>query len=101
MKKIAPPRDKYFLRSLHQEIDLYDRKIAYLEKYVAFATPADRKAAEDKMVEKRASLERTARELAAAGVEFKETELPRSFRAQLDHTKHEGAAGLVPAPAQH
>lgn len=28
MAKLAPPRDKYFLRSLHQEIDFYDRKIA-------------------------------------------------------------------------
>ena len=30
------PHDKYFLRSLHQEIDLYDRKLAYLEKYGTF-----------------------------------------------------------------
>ena len=33
MKKAAAPRDKYFLRSLHQEIDLYDRKLADLQKF--------------------------------------------------------------------
>lgn len=81
MKKQAPPRDKYFLRSLHQEIDLYDRKLAYLNKHVVFATPEDRKEAEEKMLGKRATLEKTAKELAAAGVEFNEADLPRSFRA--------------------
>jgi hypothetical protein len=80
MAKLAPPRDKYFLRSLHQEIDFYDRKIADMEKYVAFPTPEDRQGAKDKLITKRASLEKTAKELAASGVEFKEAELPRSFR---------------------
>ena len=41
MKKEVPqkkevPHDKYFLKSLHQEIDLYDRKLAYLEKFAQF-----------------------------------------------------------------
>ena len=40
MKKQVP-HDKYFLRSLHQEIDLYDRKLAYLDKYVRFPTPTE------------------------------------------------------------
>jgi len=82
MTKAAPPRDKYFLRSLHQEIDFYDRKLAYVDKFVEFASDSDRKEAEDKLVAKRAALEKVARELAASGVEFSETELPRSFRAQ-------------------
>jgi len=82
MAKVAPPTDKYFLRSLHQEIDLYDRKIAYLGKYVDFANPADREEAQGKLVQKRAALEKTARELASAGVEFSEADLPRSFRVQ-------------------
>ena len=80
MAKLAPPRDKYFLRSLHQEIDFYDRKIADVEKYVVFPTPEDRQGAKDKLIAKRASLEKTAKELAASGVEFNEAELPRSFR---------------------
>ena len=80
MKKQVP-HDKYFLRSLHQEIDLYDRKIAYLEKYVQFESTADRKEAENKLLAKRATLAETARQLVAEGVEFTRADLPRSFRA--------------------
>ena len=80
MKKEVP-HDKYFLRSLHQEIDFFDRKLAYLEKYAEFASVADRKEAENKLITKRASLAETAKELAAEGVEFNLSELPRSFRA--------------------
>lgn len=90
MSKVAPPTDKYFLRSLHQEIDFYDRKIAYLEKYATFDSASDRKAEEGKLLQKRASLEKTARELAAAGVEFSEADLPRSFRASAEHPAHDG-----------
>lgn len=80
MKKPDPPHDKYFLRDLHQEIDLYDRKLAYLNKYVEFASPADREEAQERLLAKRAPLEKTARELAASGVEFEDKYLPRSFR---------------------
>ena len=79
MKKPIP-HDKYFLRSLHQEIDLYDRKLAYLEKFVRFGSTADRQEAEKKLLAKRASLAATAKQLVADGVEYKPTELPRSFR---------------------
>ncbi len=82
MKKSSSRHDKYFLRDLHQEIDLYDRKLAYLSKYEDFATPADREQAQEKMLAKRAPLEKTARELAASGVEFDVNDLPRSFRAE-------------------
>lgn len=81
MKKAAAPRDKYFLRELHQEIDLYDRKLAYLENFVEFASPADREEAEKKLLAKRAPLEKNARDLVASGVEYDEKDLPRSFRA--------------------
>ena len=76
------PRDKYFLRSIHQEIDFYDRKLAYLHKYETFASPADREDAEKKMLTKRAALAETARKLVADGVEFSPAELPRSFRSE-------------------
>ncbi len=89
MKKPAPRRDKYFLRDLHHEIDLYDRKLAYLDKFVAFASPADRKEAEKGLMAKRAPLERVALELAASGVEYEEEDLPRSFRAM--NLEHDGA----------
>lgn len=91
MTKPEPPRDKYFLRSLHQEIDFYDRKLAYLGKYVDFATPADKKEAEKGLLTKRAALEKTARQLAASGVEYKDAELPRSFRAGPEPAVGEGA----------
>jgi hypothetical protein len=84
MTKPAPRRDKYFLRDLHQEIDLYDRKLAYLDKYVDFASTADRDEAAKKLLAKRSPLEKAARELAASGVEFSSDELPRSFRPQDD-----------------
>jgi len=84
MKQQAPPRDKYFLRSLHNEIDLYDRKLAYLANYVVFASPADREEAEKKVLAKRAPLAATARKLAAEGIEFNPAELPRSFRVAED-----------------
>jgi hypothetical protein len=80
MKKEVP-RDKYFLRSLHQEIDLYDRKLAYLENYAQFASMADREGSERKLLAKRASLAETAKQLVADGVEFNPADLPRSFRA--------------------
>ena len=88
MKKTALPRDKYFLRDLHQEIALYDRKIAYLDKYVAFASSQDREEAANKLIAKRAPLEKTARELAASGVEYREEELPQSFR-QVFEREHQ------------
>ena len=90
MKKNVTPHDKYFLRSVHQEIDLYDRKLAHLRNHEAFASSADRDEAESKLITKRAALEKTARDLAAKGVEFSEADLPRSFgyqvNAEQDHT---------------
>lgn len=87
MKKPAPKRDKYFLRDLHQEIDLYDRKLAYLDNYVEFASPAEREEAQKGLLAKRAPLEKTALELVASGVEYEEKDLPRSLRTMyLEHS---------------
>jgi len=80
VKKPAAHRDKYFLRDLHQEIDLYDRKLAYLDKFAAFSSPEDREVAEKALLAKRAPLEKAALELAASGIEFDAKDLPRSFR---------------------
>ncbi len=83
MKKPVP-HDKYFLRSLHQEIDLYDRKLVYLDKFEQFASIADRKEAEGKLLSKRLTLAETAKQLVADGVEFSPADLPRSFRTSAD-----------------
>ena len=80
MKKPGLRRDRYFLRDLHQEIDFYDRKLAYLDNYGEFASPGEREEAAKKLLAKRAPLEKTARDLAASGVEFDYKDLPRSFR---------------------
>ena len=73
---------KYHLKTLHADIDLYDRRLAHLLKYEVFATEAARVAAARKITLKRDPLAVTAKRLAAEGVEFKESELPRSFRPE-------------------
>lgn len=75
-------QDKYYLRDLHREIDLYDRKLIHLEKHEVFDTEVLREAAVKKMATKRDALAATAKSLAAAGIEFHESELPRSFRPE-------------------
>ena len=76
----APAHTKYFLKTLHEEIDLFDRKLAHMLKYEAFATDAARKSSASKMQAKRELLAKTARQLASEGIEFKTSDLPRSFR---------------------
>ena len=73
---------KYQLKTLHADIDLFDRRLAHLLKYEVFATEAARAAASRKITLKRDALVITAKRLAAEGVEYKESELPRSFRPE-------------------
>ena len=87
--KPSPRHDKYFLRDLHQEIDFYDRKLAYLDTFAEFASPGEREEAEKGLRAKRNPLEKTALGLVASGIEYEEKDLPRSFRA-LD-LKHDNA----------
>jgi hypothetical protein len=75
-------QDKYYLRDLHREIDLYDRKLIHLQKHEVFATETLREAAVKKMATKRETLVATAKSLAASGIEYHESELPRSFRPE-------------------
>ncbi|MGI4758416.1 MAG: hypothetical protein ACRYGF_16390 [Janthinobacterium lividum] len=93
-------QDKYFLRDLHREIDLYDRKLIHLLKHEAFATDALRDAATRKLATKRESLAATARTLAASGIEFQQHELPRSFRPEGSAELTAGAADTEASPAQ-
>ena len=85
-------RDKYYLRSLHEEIALFDRKLAHLLKFDTFASGKERDTAAGKLSTKREQLVRTARQLAEEGVEFKPAELPHSLRAGEPH-----AADLISA----
>lgn len=71
---------KYYLKSVHAEIDLFDRRLAHLLKYDVFESEAARAAAVRKLALKREPLVKTAKRLVADGVEYKESDLPRSFR---------------------
>jgi hypothetical protein len=73
---------KYFLKSVHAEIDLFDRRLAHLMKYDVFESEAARAAAARKLTLKREPLVKTAKRLVADGVEYKESDLPRSFRPE-------------------
>lgn len=75
-------QDKYYLRDILREIDLYDRKLLHLLKHESFATDALRDAAVRKLTLKRDALAETARTLVASGMEYAESELPRSFRPE-------------------
>lgn len=77
---VVHPRDKYHLRSLHEQIGLFDRKLAHLLKYDTFATDKERDSAAGKLATKRETLVRAAKQLAEEGVEFKISELPPSLR---------------------
>jgi hypothetical protein len=92
MQKPVKAQDKYYLKSLHEEIDLYDRKLAHMAKYEPFASEQDREAAIGKMVTKRAALVRTAQKLAEDGVEFHPSELPRSFHPRPETVEHASIA---------
>jgi len=71
---------KYHLKSVHEEIDLFDRKLAHLMNFEKFDSDAARDEAVRKMNVKRAALVKSALQLAADGVEYKQNELPRSLR---------------------
>lgn len=74
--------DKYSLRSIHEEIALFDRKLAHLAKYEKFDSDAERALATRKMTTKRNTLVTTAKRLVAEGVEFNASELPKSLRPE-------------------
>jgi hypothetical protein len=82
MANAVTVESKYYLKSVHAEIDLFDRRLAHLMKYDTFDSDAARAAAARKLNLKREPLVQTAKRLAAEGVEFKDSELPRSFRPE-------------------
>lgn len=88
MQKTTKVQDKYYLKSLHAEIDLYDRKLAHMAKYERFASEVERETAVSKMTTKRATLARIAEKLAHDGIEFHPSDLPRSFRTRTESAGH-------------
>lgn len=71
---------KYQLKSIHEEISLFDRKLAHLLKYDVFETEAARATAVKKLNAKRELLVKSALAMSAEGIEFSPSELPRSMR---------------------
>lgn len=80
-------RNKYYLKSLYEEIDLFDRKLAHLEKFEHFDTDAARRTASDKMALKRQQLVQAAKVLMEEGIEFSMDDLPRSLREDKAEAK--------------
>jgi hypothetical protein len=74
--------NKYYLRSVHEEIGLIERKLAHDSKYGGETSDDTRDAANRKLNKRHETLVATARRLAAAGIEFKPSELPRSMQEQ-------------------
>ena len=83
----ARPDSKCELKELHQEIDLFDRKIAYCQNFEKFATDEERSTALKKLVTKRQALVKTALAMASRGVECDPKYLPRSFKAAAEDSK--------------
>jgi hypothetical protein len=90
---------KYYLRSVHEEIALFDRKLAHVEKFEKFATDAERDLAMKKMTTKRKALVTVAQRLAAEGVEFSASELPKSLRPEGYVAETPAAAPVREEPA--
>ncbi len=74
------PSSRFNLKTLHEEIDLIDRKLAHADKYGAYATEKERDAAVGKLNTKRQQLIRAAQLMIDEGIEFKPAERPRSLR---------------------
>ena|ERR1700722_6714047 len=77
---MADGGEKIRLKMLHEEIDLFDRKLAHLMKYDVFPSETERNAAARKLALKREALVLKAKALTDDGTEFKPNDLPRSFR---------------------
>ena len=74
--------NKYYLKTVHEEIGLFDRKLAHLLKYEVFETEEAREAATRKLARKRETLVETAKRMAAEGIEYKPSDLPTSIRPE-------------------
>lgn len=81
------PSGRYQLKSLHEEIALFDRKLAHLQKYETFATEAERNASAEKLSLKRNLLVKKAQQMIDEGIQFNELERPHSLRADVEKTE--------------
>ncbi|HEY3927887.1 MAG TPA: hypothetical protein VGL89_05910 [Candidatus Koribacter sp.] len=71
--------NKFYVADLHQEIDLYDRKIAHCLEFEKFNYESERTASLGKLRRKRQQLVKLALRFASEGVEYDPKFLPRSM----------------------
>jgi len=90
--------NKYYLKTVHEEIGLFDRKLAHLLKYDVFESDAAKEAAVRKLARKRETLVETAKRLAAEGIEFKPSDLPRSILPEGTEPAVEPVKEIAAAP---
>jgi hypothetical protein len=77
---LTKPASMYDLKDLHQEIDFFDRKIAYCQNLESFASEDARATALQKLVTKRENLVKTALDAVSRGIVCDPKYLPRSFK---------------------
>ena len=77
---LVRPDNKFALRELYEEIDLFDRKITHCQVHEKFGSEEARASALKKLIANRETLVKTARAMASRGVECDPKYLPRSFK---------------------
>lgn len=77
---LTKPVSMYDLKDLHQEIDFFDRKIAYCQTHEKFESEDARATALQKLVTKRETLVKTALDAVSRGIVCDPKYLPRSFK---------------------
>ncbi|WP_263410486.1 hypothetical protein [Terriglobus tenax] len=104
--------DKYFLKDLLREIDLYDRKLEHLRHHAPFDSEPERDRAVRSATTRRDNLTITARKLMAEGIAYDPEVLPvsmmtpqqmaerqeRSHQAADRVTQNASEIHVVPAP---
>lgn len=81
------PCNRYDLRDLHQEIDFFDRKIAYCQTQERFESEKERASTLQRLVTRRGTLVKAALAAVSRGVECEPQYLPRSFKQAADASK--------------
>lgn len=81
------PNNRFALRDLHKEIDLFDRKIAYCQGNEKFDSETERQSALQKLVTRRETLVKAALDAVSRGIESEPEYLPRSFKISAAGTK--------------
>ena len=75
---------KYHLKDLHEEISLFDRKIAHCQNIQRFDCDEERSRELERLGKKRDLLVKSATQMAAMGIEYDPDRLPPSMKQAKD-----------------